>query len=90
MSNKNIPKPTDADSFFKGYRAATEDITYNFCKRFSDLKGETLHEWYLEITKVLSPDSYNEKAQKAFNELTKEQQQIDNFIVDKIREYLLK
>lgn len=54
------------------------------------INPEQLHEWYLEATKKLNPESFNEKAQKPFKELTKEQQFIDCFIADKIAEHIRK
>jgi hypothetical protein len=50
--------------------------------------AEKLHEWYLEATKELDQDHYNSKAQKAYSELTQEQQYIDIYIADKIRNLL--
>jgi len=46
--------------------------------------AEQIHNYYLEATKELHPESYNPKAQKAFKDLTKEQQFIDEFIVNKM------
>ena len=46
--------------------------------------AEKLHEWYLEATKALKPESYNPNAQKKYSELTEEQKFIDRFIADKI------
>jgi len=51
-----------------------------------DLKPEDLHKWYLEATKELKPESYNENAQKPYNELTDEQKFIDEFICEKIKQ----
>lgn len=43
-----------------------------------------LHEWYLEATKALKPESYNPDAQKAYADLTEEQRQIDRYIAKKV------
>jgi len=45
---------------------------------------EQLHQWYLEATKKLHPESFNAKAQVAYKYLTEEQQFIDKYIADKI------
>lgn len=50
------------------------------------IKPEQLHIWYLEATKKLSPDSYNEKAQVDYEFLSNEQQYIDEYIADKIKD----
>ena len=50
------------------------------------ITSEQLHEWYLEATKKLKPESFNPKAQKSYNKLTKEQKFIDEFIMKKIKE----
>ena len=53
---------------------------------------EQLHNWYLDAIKELKDlfrkDFYNKNAEKPFNELTPEQQAIDEFIADKINEYI--
>jgi len=46
--------------------------------------AKKLHEWYLKATKKLNPDSYNEKAQVPFEELTTEQKFIDYYIAEKV------
>lgn len=46
--------------------------------------SQQLHEWYLEATKKLSPESFNKNAQKKYEELTEEQKYIDRFISGKI------
>jgi len=48
------------------------------------IRPEWLHDWYLEATKELNPESYNEEAQKPYEELTEEQKKIDKYIADKI------
>jgi hypothetical protein len=50
--------------------------------------AELLHNWYLEATKELHPESYNTKAQKPYSELTDEQKQIDRFIAVKLRLFI--
>ena len=45
-----------------------------------------LHEWYLEATKELKPESYNPNAQKDYDKLTNEQKYIDIYIATKIIE----
>ena len=49
---------------------------------------EQIHEWYLEATKVLHPESYNENAQKSYEELTDEQKYIDKYISEKITQWI--
>ena len=46
--------------------------------------AEKLHEWYLEATKQLNPESYNPAAQKSYSELTEEQKFIDRYIANKV------
>jgi hypothetical protein len=48
-----------------------------------------LHEWYLEATKSLNPESYNPNAQKSYDDLTAEQKYIDNYIADETIAYIL-
>jgi len=48
--------------------------------------AEKLHEWYLEATKELNPESFNPNAQKEYSELTEEQKFIDRFIAQKVLE----
>lgn len=45
---------------------------------------EELHNWYLEATRELHPESYNSDAQKPYDDLTREQKYIDNYIASKI------
>ena len=47
------------------------------------IKPETLHRWYLEITKQLNPSSFNANAQKSYEELTDEQRRIDEYICER-------
>jgi len=47
-----------------------------------------LHDWYLEAIKDLEDEYYNKKAKKDFDELTPEQKFIDEFISDRINEYI--
>ena len=51
---------------------------------------QQLHKWYLEATKLLHPESYNQKAQKPYEELTEEQRKIDEYIAGKINDYIQK
>jgi len=60
---------------------------------FYDLKKEKieklskkLHKWYLEATKKLNKNSYNQTAQKKYKNLTEEQKSIDRYIAEKIIE----
>ena len=55
-----------------------------------EIEPEQIHQWYLEATMKLSPESYNEKAQKPFDDLTAEQKYIDCYIVSKINRYIRK
>jgi len=48
--------------------------------------AEKLHEWYLEASKQLQPESYNPNAQKLFGELTEEQKFLDRYIAGRILE----
>jgi len=41
------------------------------------------HEWYLEATAKLHPESYNPNAQKSYDDLTEEQKFIDRYIAQK-------
>jgi len=45
---------------------------------------EQLHQWYLDATKLLNPESFNPKARVPYSELTEEQQVIDKYICDQI------
>lgn len=45
---------------------------------------EELHNWYLEATARIDPNNYNDKAQKPYDELNREQKFIDNYIASKI------
>lgn len=42
-----------------------------------------LHDWYLKACKHLNPDNYNVKAQKSWDELSKDQKYIDEYIAKK-------
>jgi len=48
--------------------------------------AEKLHEWYLEASKQLHPESYNPNAQKSFAQLTEEQKFLDRYIAGRILE----
>jgi len=50
------------------------------------VKPKEMHEWYLEAIKNLKSESFNPNANKSFEELTKEQQSIDNFISKKVND----
>lgn len=56
----------------------------------SSMEQETLarklHEWYLEATAQLSPESYNPDAQKPYDGMTEEQKSMDRYIAGKIIE----
>lgn len=39
-----------------------------------EIEPEELHIWYLEATKQLNPENFNEDAQKPFDELNGDQQ----------------
>lgn len=43
-----------------------------------------LHEWYLEATTSLKPESYNPNAQKPYDDMSDEQKYIDKYIADKL------
>ena len=55
--------------------------------KWEDLSRK-MHEWYLEATKELNPESYNAKAQKSYDDLTEEQKQIDRYIANKVIQLL--
>jgi len=48
--------------------------------------AQKLHEWYLEASKQLHPESYNPNAQKSFAQLTEEQKFLDRYIAGRILE----
>lgn len=52
------------------------------------ISARKIHELYLDAIKECSPGSYNENAVKPFKDLTKDQQKIDYYIVDKINEFI--
>jgi len=56
----------------------------NLIKEMIEITGEQLHGWYLEATKELDPDNYNEEAQKPYKQLGSEQRFIDNYIAAQI------
>lgn len=49
-----------------------------------EIEPEELHIWYLEATKQLNPENFNEDAQKPFDELNSEQKYIDCYIASEI------
>lgn len=49
-----------------------------------------MHEWYLEATRELNPESYNPNAQKTYDELTDEQKFIDRYIAEKVEALIAK
>jgi len=57
--------------------------------KFKLVTPAELHNYYLEATKLLDPKSFNKKAQKKYNKLTKEQQFIDKYIAKKINEKMI-
>lgn len=50
------------------------------------ISPEELHKWYLEATKKLNPKSFNEDAQKPYEQLSEEQKYIDKYIANKIND----
>lgn len=52
------------------------------------ISPEQIHIWYLEATKKINPKFYNQKAQKFYNELSKEQKSIDRYVANKIQQLL--
>lgn len=50
----------------------------------TEITGEQLHKWYLEATKELDPENYNEEAQKPYSKLNSEQKFIDNYIAAQV------
>lgn len=75
MTNKNVVNEPIED-FIKSLLAQAK----------KEIKPEQLHEWYLEATKELNPESYNPNAQKSYDQLTEEQRFIDKYIADKINQ----
>jgi len=73
-----------------------EDIVNGFNRDKSKLvervenriTGGQLHRWYLDATKELDPDNYNEEAQKSYTDLNSEQKFIDDFIAAQINKTL--
>jgi uncharacterized protein YuzE len=56
-------------------------------KRYNvTITPEELHQWYLEATKALNPESFNPNAQKPYDKLTEEQKFIDKFIANKVNQ----
>ena len=51
---------------------------------------EQLHEWYLEATDALvaTPESFNPNARKAYSELSDAQKYIDQYVADRINEFV--
>lgn len=47
------------------------------------LTPQNMHEWYLEATQKLHPESFNPNAQKPYEELTEEQKFIDKYMAEK-------
>lgn len=50
--------------------------------------AQQLHEWYLEATQELNPDSYNPDAQKNYSDLTEEQRYISAYIAHRVENML--
>lgn len=72
------------------YNAAIEALTFyeNFAEKSDkDILARKLHEFYLNATRELKPESYNKEAQKSFDDLTGEQKSIDTSIAEQLREY---
>ena len=47
-----------------------------------------LHDWYLEATRELGPENYNQNAQRHYDELSHEQREIDRYIAKKVAQAL--
>jgi hypothetical protein len=47
-------------------------------------QAKQIHDWYLQATKKLNPESYNQNAQKKYDDLTEEQKFIDRYIAGKV------
>jgi len=45
---------------------------------------EELHNWYLQGSKELDPDNFNDEAQVPYEELPEPQRKLDQFIADKV------
>lgn len=82
----------DAGTDFKGREFALKGFQQlkDISLKRKPLRKETLitpkqlHDWYLEATKNLNPESFNKEAQKSFEELTDEQKYIDKYIANRI------
>ena len=53
-------------------------------KTDKETMAELLHDWYPQATDKLKPESYNQKAQIEYKDLTNEQKPIDRFIAGKV------
>ncbi len=49
---------------------------------------EQLHKWYLQAIKYVDPENFNPKADKDFEDMTEEQQYIDQHITLRINEVI--
>ena len=49
---------------------------------------EQLHKWYLEAVNEMNTSEYNLNAAKPYEELTTDQKYIDQYIAEKINNYL--
>ena len=50
--------------------------------------AKKLHDWYLEATAKLKPESFNHNAKKSYDDLTDEQKFIDIYIAKKVVSFI--
>ena len=72
----------------RGYNQALDDYRLWMMKRLEGITPEKLHQWYLDATYAMNKTFYNPNAQKLYKDLTSEQQSIDKFIANAIRNHL--
>lgn len=73
-------------------KSLNDDPLCKKCQKSSGRKLITpkqLHDWYLEATKELKPESFNKEAQKEYEDLTEEQKFIDKYIAEKINSEMI-
>jgi len=50
--------------------------------------AEKLHGWYLEASKKIDPDNYNDDAQVAYKDLNDDQKFLDRYIANKTIKFI--
>ena len=69
-----------------GVKVGYGELLANNRSMEKEVLARKLHEWYLEATASLHEGSYNQGAQKSYDNLTEEQRYIDRYIAQKILE----